>query len=238
MFLRPRFGIVSRHHKSLYITPFRYTHMNKYQLVFACLFLIVACSPNTEKTLPILGERETVETVVNGKAIIDTVYQTIPQFSFINQDSVAVTDKDFDGKIYVADFFFTSCTSICPIMHRNMLNVYKEFKNNNEVKLLSHTIDFKYDTPSKLKKYAEKLGVTGDQWEFVRGTKDSIYTIAEKSYLVAVSEDSSSTDGYIHQGWFILVDKNKRLRGAYDGTKPEAVNQLISDMKILLKEDK
>lgn len=212
--------------------------MNRYHIIFASLFLLTACTTKTEKTLPILGEREPVEKIVDGKTVIDTIYQTIPDFSFINQDSALVTNKDFDGKIYVADFFFTSCTSICPIMHRNMLNVYKEFKDNSDVKLLSHTIDFKYDTPSKLKKYADKLGITGNQWEFVRGTKDSIYTIAEKSYLVAVSQDTTATDGFIHQGWFILVDKNKRLRGAYDGTKPEAVDQLISDMKILLKEDK
>jgi len=212
--------------------------MNKYQIIVASLFLLTACTNKTNKSLPILGEREPVEKVVDGKTIIDTIYQTIPDFSFLNQDSAIVTNKDFDGKIYVADFFFTSCTSICPIMHRNMLNVYKEFKDDKDVKILSHTIDFKYDTPSKLKKYADKLGIAGNQWEFVRGTKDSIYSIAEKNYLVAVSQDSTATDGFIHQGWFILVDKDKRLRGAYDGTKPQAVDQLISDMKILLKEYK
>lgn len=205
--------------------------------IAAGIFMLAARKNDTEKRLPILGEREPVEKQVNGKTITDTIYQTIPDFNFINQDSASITNRDFDGKIYVADFFFTSCTSICPIMHRNMLNVYNEFQGNEQVKILSHTIDFKYDTPSKLKDYAEKLGVTGDQWQFVKGTKDSVYRLAEKNYLVAVSEDSTARDGFIHQGWFILVDKKRRLRGAYDGTKPDQVDQLIADMKTLLKED-
>jgi protein SCO1 len=204
------------------------------QLIAAC-FILAACN-STEKKLPILGEREPVEKVVDGKTVVDTIYQTIPAFSFLNQDSVLLTDKAFNGKIYVADFFFTSCTSICPIMHRNMLKVYEEFKGNNEVGILSHTIDFKYDTPSRLKAYAEKLGISGNQWQFVKGSKDSVYALAEKNYLVAVAEDKAAADGFVHQGWFILVDKQKRLRGAYDGTKADQVEKLIGDMKILLKE--
>ncbi len=205
-------------------------------LFISCLLTLAACSSDTEKRLPILGEREPVEKTVDGKTVVDTIYQTIPAFSFINQDSSVVTEKNFEGRIFVADFFFTSCTSICPIMHRNMLKVYEKFKDNKEVGILSHTIDFKYDTPSKLKSYAEKLGITGDQWQFVKGTKDSVYTLAEKNYLVAVAEDKAAPDGFVHQGWFILVDKDKRLRGAYDGTKKEAVDQLITDMEILLEE--
>jgi protein SCO1/2 len=209
----------------------------KYTLIAAtCLLFLTSCINKAEKRLPILGEREPVEKVIDGKTVVDTIYQTIPPFSFINQDSTVFTDKNLEGKIYVADFFFTSCTSICPIMHRNMLKVYQEFKDNNEVGIVSHTIDFKYDTPSKLKSYATKLGVTRDQWQFLKGSKDSVYQLAEKNYLVAVAEDKTATDGYIHQGWFILVDKDKRLRGAYDGTKPDQVETLIADMKALLKE--
>jgi protein SCO1 len=204
--------------------------------VASILLFIAGCKNDTEKRLPILGEREPVEKTVNGQTVIDTIYQTIPAFSFLNQDSTLITDKDFEGKIYVADFFFTSCTSICPVMHRNMLKVYEEFKDNKEVGILSHTIDFKYDTPSKLKRYATKLGITGNQWQFAKGSKDSVYSLAEKNYLVAVAEDKSARDGFIHQGWFVLVDKQKRLRGAYDGTKADQVDQLIADMKILLAE--
>lgn len=201
--------------------------------------LMTGCASEEHRRLPILGEREPVEKTVDGKAVTDTLYKTIPAFDFLNQDSVQVTEKDFDGKIYVADFFFTSCPSICPIMHRNMLKAYEKFKGNPEVKFLSHSIDSKYDIPSVLKKYATKLGVEGTQWEFVHGSKDSIYTIAEKDYLVAVNEDpNKETGGFIHQGWFILIDKEKRLRGAYDGTKEDQVSQMITDMQLLLDEYK
>lgn len=196
--------------------------------------LIIACTSTEKEKLPILGHRQVVEKTVNGVLVTDTVFQTVPSFTFVNQDSSLITDKDFDGKIYVVDFFFTSCPSICPIMHRNMLEVYKKFKGNPEVKLVSHTIDYKYDTPEVLKKYASKLGVEGDQWEFLRGTRDSVYAFAEKHYLTAVGEDSAADGGFIHEGWFVLVDKEKRLRGAYDGTKEDQVALLMNDMETLL----
>lgn len=202
------------------------------------LCLIMACTSKEKEKLPILGHRQVVERTVNGKMVTDTIFQTVPSFAFVNQDSSLITDKDFDGKIYVVDFFFTSCPSICPVMHRNMLEVYKKFKGNPEVKLVSHTIDYKYDTPEVLKKYASKLGVEGDQWEFLRGTRDSVYTFAEKHYLTAVGEDGSADGGYIHEGWFVLVDKEKRLRGAYDGTKEDQVALLMNDMETLLAEYK
>jgi protein SCO1/2 len=196
-----------------------------------------SCTDSAQKTLPILGEREPIEKTVDGKVIIDTLYQTIQAFSYLNQDSIALTDKDFDGKIYVSDFFFTSCNTICPIMHRNMLQVYNKFKGDSKVKFLSHTIDIKYDLPSRLKKYASKLGVEGNQWEFVHGSRDSIFNVAAKNYLVAAYEDNTDPQGLVHQGWFILVDTKKRIRGAYDGTNEDQVKQLMADMGILLKEE-
>lgn len=206
-------------------------------LAFVSLFFIFFISCNSDSTrLPILGNREAVTKTVDGKSFTDTVYQTIPPFRFINQEGNAVTEKDFKGKIYVADFFFTSCPSICPVMHRNMLKLYDKYKGNDQVKIASHTIDYKTDTPEKLKEYATKLGVQGTQWEFLRGTRDSVYTLAEKSYLVAVNEDKNAPGGYVHQGWFILVDGKGRLRGAYDGTQDDQVSTLMNDMDILLKE--
>lgn len=209
------------------------------KILFIALFGFIfnACSDTSNKSLPILGEREPIEKTVDGKVVIDTIYQTIQPFSYLNQDSVSLTDKDFDGKIYVSDFFFTSCNTICPIMHRNMLNVYNKYKGDAKVKFLSHTIDIKYDLPSRLKKYASKLGVEGNQWEFVHGSRDSIFNVAAKNYLVAAYEDNTDPQGLVHQGWFILVDTKKRIRGAYDGTKEDQVKQLMLDMDILLKEE-
>ena len=202
------------------------------------LLFVCACGSKQEGRLPIMGNREPVEKVINGQTVVDTLYQTIPHFRFVNQDGAVVTERDFDGKIYVADFFFTTCPSICPVMHRNMLQVYEKFKGNEEVKIASHTIDFKHDTPPVLKAYATKLGIEGTQWEFLRGGRDSVYTLAEKNYLVVVKEDKAAPGGYVHQGWFILVDKEKRIRGAYDGTQADQVEKLMSDMDILLNEYK
>lgn len=205
--------------------------------MLAITFFLSACKE--DRKLPIYGLRETKEVKKSdGSTGVDTVYQTIPGFKFLNQDSVSITNDQFKGKIYVADFFFTSCTTICPIMHRNMKTIFEKFKDNQDVMFLSHTIDFKYDTPSVLKKYAQKLGVDGPKWQFVHGTKDSIYTIAEKSYLVAVGQDSSNKDGFVHQGYLVLVDKDRRIRGAYDGTDEGQVAQLIKDIPVLLAEEK
>jgi protein SCO1/2 len=203
-------------------------------LLIPCLLL---CCKDKVKTLPYL-QQEIVENEVEGKIVPDTSYRTIPAFKFLNQDSSVVTNKDFDGAIYVADFFFTSCPSICPIMHRNLLKVYHKYLNNPEVKLASHTIDAKYDSPSRLKAYANKLGVKGTQWEFIWGSKEDIYAIAERNYLVSVRQDKNGPGGYIHGGYLMLIDKNKRLRGAYDGTSDVDVKKLLGDMDILLAEYK
>lgn len=210
-----------------------------FPLSFLTALVIFISSCQDTKKLPILGPRAAV-TVKNadGSMGVDTVYQTIPAFNLLNQDSVNINNDTFKDKIYIADFFFTSCTTICPTMHRNMKTIFEKYKDNPDVMYLSHTIDFKYDHPSVLKKYAQKLGVDGKQWQFAYGSRDSVYKLAERSYLVAVMQDTTARDGYIHQGWLVLIDKQKRLRGAYDGTDPKQVEQLIKDIPVLLAEDK
>ncbi|MBB6109423.1 protein SCO1/2 [Mucilaginibacter lappiensis] len=205
-----------------------------------CALIVIAfysaCKPGsgTTNTLPILGNREPVIKTVDGKQVTDTVYSTIPTFKFVNQYADTITNKSLDGKIYVADFFFTTCPSICPVMHRNMLNVYKEFKADDNFRIISHTIDPKYDTVPVLKKYADKMGISGNTWWLLHGTKEETYQIA-KNYLVSVQEKNPQGE-YIHDGYFILVDKQKRLRGTYDGTDPAQVTKLIADIKTLKTE--
>ncbi len=208
--------------------------MNFLRSIFAtvgCLSLFSCSSPSAE--LPIIGNREAVEKTVDGKTVVDTIYHSIPSFSFLNQDSVLVSDKNFDNKVYIANFFFTHCPSICPTMNRNLLTVYEKYKGDDRVAFLSHSIDFKYDQPHVLKEYASKLGVSGEQWQFVTGSKAGIYGIAE-SYLVYTQEDKDAPGGYDHQGYLVLVDHNKHIRGAYDGTNNEQVAQLFKDLEILL----
>lgn len=196
--------------------------------------VLLGCN-NKPKRLPFL-QLETTERIVDGKTIIDSTFRHIPSFKFWNQDSTVVTEKNFDGTIYVADFFFSSCPTICPVMHRNLLKVYQKYKGNPEVKFASHTIDVKYDLPSRLKTYATKLGVEGTQWEYLWGSRDEIYAIAERNYLTSAQEDKAAPGGFIHQGSLILIDKEKRIRGVYEGTQDNEVEQLMRDMDILLKE--
>ena len=213
-------------------------HLKKTLLyyVFILSCLITSCQTN-DRVLPIYGKKEAVKKVVDGKEVTDTIYQTIPAFSFLNQDSVPTSNAFFDGKIYIADFFFTRCPSICPIMHRNLYNIYEHFRDNNSILYLSHTVDFKNDKPSVLKRYADKLGVTDKRWQFVTGPKEQIYSLAEESYISTAEEMAEAPGGYAHSGFFLLIDRQRRLRGAYDGTDSLAVKQLIEDAEILLNEN-
>ena len=197
-------------------------------LLFAFSLLLSACATKQEPPLPILGERDVEGT--------DTVYHTIGDFKFVDQDSAEVTNETYKDKIYVADFFFTSCRTICPIMKTQMLRVYDSIQNDSDVLLLSHSIDPEYDTVGLLHDFAERLGVKSNKWHFVTGNKDDIYKIAQTSYFATAMEDKSEPDGFIHSGAFLLIDKDRRIRGKYDGTKEEDVNRLLVDIARLKKE--
>lgn len=188
--------------------------------------LLVSCSHKQQK-LPFLGN-----STVSGN---DTLYPKIQNFSFIDQDSAIVTNKTFENKIYVADFIFLSCPTICPKMNTELNQVYNVFKNNPEVGFLSHTIDPERDSIQRLKEYTIAKGIN-ENWHFVTGNRDSIYNIATKSYFATAYKDSKEPGGYIHSGGFLLIDKNRFIRGVYDGTNPQETQRLISDIKILLKE--
>jgi len=196
-------------------------------LLFALSFLSACSKPKVEK-LPIFGERE-----VSGT---DTIYHTIDDFKFVDQDSALVTNETFKNKMYVTDFFFTSCRTICPIMKTQMLRVYDSIKNEPDVLILSHTIDPEYDTVALLRDFADRLGVESNKWHFVTGNQDDIFKIAQTSYFSTALTDNTEPDGYIHSGAFLLIDKEKRIRGKYDGTKEEDVNRLIVDIRKLRAE--
>ena len=170
----------------------------------------------------------------NGKS--DTTYHTIQNFSFTNQDGKTVTEKDFDGSVYVTDFFFTTCHTICPIMSNQMERVATHFKGNAEVKFLSHTVDPEIDTVEQLKSYAIKHNADSKQWMFVTGEKKALYDIARTSYLLNAEEGDGGPDDFIHTQNFALIDKDKRIRGYYDGTDSTQMNQMIKDIDLLLAE--
>ena len=198
------------------------------------LVLLISSCDSSQRKLPIYGERTHVEGSGDSNQT-DTLYHTIPDFTFLNQDSIALTQEFFDGKIYVTNFFFTHCPSICPTMQRNLLKAYEKYQENDKVLFLSHSIDFKYDHPSVLKNYANKLGVNDDRWQFVTGTKADIYGISE-DYMVYTKEDPNAPGGYDHQGYLVIIDPDRRIRGAYDGTNDEQVAQLLEDIDVLIEE--
>ncbi|MCO5935146.1 SCO family protein [Mucilaginibacter sp. RB4R14] len=212
--------------------------MRKLAALTLIALTLAACKFNSSNkpTLPIMGNRDAVTKTVNGKQVVDTVYQTIPDFKFVNQYGDTITKKNLKGDIYVADFFFSTCPSICPIMHRNMIKVYNEFKSVPDFKIISHTIDPKHDSVAVMKKYADKLGISGNSWWLLQGNKEKTYDLGQKNYLVAIKQDDGTPGGYIHQGWFVLVDKQKRIRGYYDGTEEKQVAKMIDDIKILRAE--
>jgi len=198
--------------------------------IFMMIAMVYGCGEH-KRELPFIGENS-----VNSNG--DTVRHSIPDFSFINQDGDSISQKNVSGKIYVADFFFTSCPTICPVMKTQMLRLYEKYAENPNFKILSHTIDPRHDTLEVLKNYKEKLGVKGSTWEFLTAEQDYIYELAQKSYLVSALEDETAVDegGFIHSGAFVLVDKNRNIRGVYDGTKEIEVNRLMKDIDLLLKD--
>ena len=181
-----------------------------------------------EQPLPKLGNWY-VET--NG----DTVYHQIAEFKFLNQEGDSISNADMAGKVYVADFFFTTCPTICPIMKKEMLRVYELYKDNPNFKILSHSIDPTHDTQEVLKDFAQKLGVEdASTWNFLTGPSQKIYEIGQTSYLTTAQEDQLEPGGFLHSGAFVLVDQNGHIRGVYDGTKADQVDDLIRDIPKIL----
>lgn len=177
---------------------------------------------------------------VNPELVQDSVqhvskYHTISEFKFTNQNGKIVTQKDYEGKIYVADFFFTTCQTICPIMTNNMVDVQNAFLKNPKVMLLSHSINPEQDSTSVLKKYAIAKGVVDAKWNLVTGEKRDIFYIARKSYLIMKTGKASEMYDMVHTENLALIDTKKRIRGFYDGTNKDDVKRLIQDIDWLLE---
>lgn len=161
-------------------------------------------------------------------------YHKIADFKLTNQNGEIITQKDYENHIYVADFFFTTCQTICPIMTEHMVQIQKELKGDTLVKLLSHSVIPTYDTPDILKAYALKKGVDDQRWNLVTGSQEEIFTLARKSYLAVKDIPGTADDlDMVHTENFMLIDKKRQIRGYYDGTDPEAIKQLLEDIEIL-----
>jgi protein SCO1/2 len=185
-------------------------------LLSVLLIAVAGCSDSAREPLPVIAAIE------------------IP-YTFTDQDNKPVHQGMFQGKIYVADFFFTSCPTICPIMKSQMLRVYEKYRDNDQVLLLSHSIDPEHDTVAILSDYAARLNISAARWHLVTGVKEEIYDTAHR-YGLAAMEDKNAAGGFIHSGSFSLVDRQGRIRGYYKGTEEEAVDRLIKDIRRLLDE--
>lgn len=195
---------------------------------FVALCALLSCNTTDKRVLPILGNR-----VVSASG--DTIYPTIPVFTFVDQDSQVVNNATFAGKVYVVDFFFIHCPTICPKVKAQAKRVYDTYLDDPRVLLLSHSIDVRNDTVPALKRYADKLGIRSDKWRLVTGDHDAIYEIAD-DYFSAAKEYPDAPGGFDHSGRLILVDKNRHVRSFCNGTDPEEVTRFLEDIDLLLAE--
>lgn len=217
--------------------------LKKYRIFFGVFIVLSAIilslfysALKPKKTLPIYNPADVNPELVDSTVQYISKYHTIADFSFTNQNGKTITQKDYEGKIYVADFFFTTCGSICPKMTTNLSDVQKAFVNNPKVKLLSFTVFPETDSVPVLKAYAKKHQVDDTKWNLVTGDKKEIYTMARKSYLAVKLGKPSELYDMVHTENFVLVDTKKRVRGFYDGTNKEDIKRLIEDITFLSNE--
>ena len=184
------------------------------------------------EVLPIYQPAEVNEKLVDSSIIHVAKYHKISDFKLTNQNGKEITQANYKDKIYVADFFFTTCQDICPVMTKNMYQIQEELKNDNQILLLSHTVIPEVDTVEQLKEYAIENNVDDSKWNLVTGDKKQIYELARKSYL-AVEDSNYSQYDMIHTENFMLIDKERQIRGFYDGTNSKEINRLLKDIEIL-----
>lgn len=194
--------------------------------------VVMKCGRTVYKPLPILGPVHGVN--ANG----DSMYHAIDDFEFTDQLQRKVTNQNFEGCVYVANFFFATCPSVCPRVNSNLQRVYDRYKTNPKVKFISHTIDPDHDKPEILLQYAKSLNVNNDKWYFVTGIKDSLYALAYRSYLIRAGQGDAMPVSFEHDPTLTLVDNNRHIRATVDGLAPEKMDELIDAIQLLLTEMK
>ncbi|WP_298898572.1 SCO family protein [uncultured Psychroserpens sp.] len=204
-------------------------------LVSGIIISIIYSILKVEKPLPIYQPNRVDASLVDSTIQHKKKYHTIADFKLINQNGDTITQDTYKDKIYVADFFFTTCQTICPVMTDQMSRIQSEIINDDEVLLLSHSVTPEIDSVAQLKRYAVEKGVNDNKWNLVTGDRKQIYDLARKSYLV-VKDDGMGEYGMVHTENFALIDKDKQIRGLYNGISPTSVDSLIYDIKRLKKE--
>lgn len=210
----------------------------------ALLLFIYSCggdTPAVEKEqisyLPYLGQHDVDMKIVNGEEVYDTIYHSIPPFNLLTQDSIEFTEADVAGKIHVVNFFFTSCPSICPAMIEQMKRLQGMTADIEELTFLSHTVDPKRDTLAKLRQYIADRNIDTHNWFFLYGEKEYVYDLGTYGYIINAMEDEKADGGFLHSEYFVLIDREAHIRGMYDGTDTQQVDQLEKDIRRLLKDE-
>jgi len=212
----------------------------KFAIAFGIISIIIVTliynTLNTYKPLDIYAPARVSAELVDSTLQYKKKYHTIADFSLTNQNGKTITQADYKNKIYVADFFFTTCQTICPIMTNNMVEIQKEILNDDDIMLLSHSVTPEIDSVAQLKRYALKKGVNDKKWNLVTGDKKQIYDLARKSYLAVKDNPYAGPYDMVHTENFMLIDKKRQIRGFYDGTNSEDIQRLLNDIKHLKKE--
>ncbi|MEW4923154.1 SCO family protein [Algibacter sp. 2305UL17-15] len=211
-----------------------------FAIVFGIISIIIIAliynTLNVYKPLPIYQPAMVSTELVDSTIQYQKKYHKIADFKLLNQNGKIVTQNDYKDKIYVADFFFTTCQTICPIMTNHMVKIQKEILNDDEVMLLSHSVTPEIDSVAQLKRYATKKSVNDKKWNLVTGDKKEIYKLARQSYLAVKENGDGGPYDMIHTENFMLIDKKRQIRGFYDGTNAEDISRLLNDISVLKEE--
>jgi len=212
----------------------KYKKFAVFMVIFSAIILYIIYTLLTPPpSLPVFQPTMVDASLVDSSKQFEKKFHRIADFKLVNQNGDTITQADYKDKIYVADFFFTTCQTICPIMTDHMIQIQKKIMDDDKVKLLSHTVIPEIDTVAQLKRYAEEKGVNDSKWNLVTGSKKEIYDLARKSYLAVKTTGNGGKYDMIHTENFMLIDSKKRIRGFYDGTDPEAIDKLLEDIEIL-----
>ena len=209
-------------------------------LVVCVTFSYLILQKTQVKKLPVLNPIDLKKEMVDPELLRIGQGHQIGDFKFQNQNKKTITQKEINGKVFVAEYFFTTCQSICPLMNKQMQRIQEEFKGNENLKILSFTVDPAIDNTDALEKYAKEMNAIEGQWHFLTGQKEALYSLARKSFFILKPAEAQNLgdagSDFIHTNNFVLVDQKKRIRGYYDGTNEEEVSNLILDISILLKD--
>lgn len=218
-----------------------------YRILFLIVFFIIGVTisyqylkPSEKKKLPVINPIDISEEMVDPELLRIGYGHKIGDFSFLDQNGKTITQTDVKGKVFVAEYFFTTCQTICPIMNKQMQRVHEAYRKNNQFNILSFTVNPEIDTVEQMKRYADEHNADSKKWHFLTGEKDKLYELARKSFFVLKPAESQNLgdvgSDFIHTNNFVLVDQEMRIRGYYDGTNPKEVDRLIKDIDLLLNE--